>query len=38
MAGPFADDSGAMIIFDVPDRRAADVLVAADSNTPTGSP
>jgi uncharacterized protein len=31
MAGPFADDSGAMIILDVPDRQAVDGLITADS-------
>lgn len=31
MAGPFADDSGAVIILDVPDRRAVDAVLAADS-------
>jgi len=31
MAGPFADDSGAMIILDVPDRWTVDELIAADS-------
>lgn len=30
MAGPFADDTGAMIIFDVPDRRGLDELIADD--------
>jgi uncharacterized protein YciI len=30
MAGPFADDSGAMIIVDAPDRQAVDALIAAD--------
>jgi uncharacterized protein YciI len=30
MAGPFADDSGALIVLDAPDRRAVDALVAAD--------
>ncbi|MGW6056137.1 YciI family protein [Streptomyces sp. NPDC055189] len=29
-AGPFADDSGALLIFDVPDRAALDVVLAAD--------
>ena len=29
-AGPFADDSGALLIFDVPDRAALDRLLAAD--------
>jgi uncharacterized protein len=30
MAGPFAGDTGAMIIFDVPDGRALDELIADD--------
>ncbi|GIM97651.1 YciI family protein [Paractinoplanes toevensis] len=30
MAGPFADDSGAMIIVDAPDRETVDALIAAD--------
>lgn len=30
MAGPLADDSGAVIILDLPDRPAVDALVAAD--------
>lgn len=30
MAGPFADDSGAVIVFDVDDRAAVDVLIADD--------
>lgn len=30
MAGPFADDSGAVIIIDVPDRPALDTLMAGD--------
>jgi len=30
MAGPLADDSGALIVFDVPDRPALDRLLAAD--------
>jgi uncharacterized protein YciI len=30
MAGPFADDSGAMIIIDAPDRQDVDALIAAD--------
>ena len=30
MAGPLADDSGAVIVFDVPDRSALDALLAAD--------
>jgi uncharacterized protein YciI len=30
MAGPFADDSGAMLIFDVPDAAALDDVVAQD--------
>lgn len=30
MAGPFADDSGAMIIFDVPDRATLDRTLSAD--------
>jgi uncharacterized protein len=29
-AGPLADDSGAVIVFDVPDRAALDDLLAAD--------
>jgi uncharacterized protein YciI len=29
-AGPLADDSGAVIVFDVPDRAALDGLLAAD--------
>jgi uncharacterized protein YciI len=31
MAGPFPDDSGAMIIFDVPDRPMLDRLMADDA-------
>jgi len=30
MAGPLADDSGAVIVFDVPDRPALDRLLAED--------
>ncbi|MGC4835852.1 YciI family protein [Micromonospora vinacea] len=30
MAGPFADDSGALLIFDVPDAEAFAAIVAAD--------
>jgi uncharacterized protein len=30
MAGPFADDAGAMIIMDAPDRRTVDSILAAD--------
>jgi uncharacterized protein YciI len=30
MAGPFADDSGAVIVVDAPDRQAVDALIAAD--------
>lgn len=30
MAGPFADDSGALIVFDVPDQASLDHLIAAD--------
>ena len=30
MAGPFADDAGAMIILDVPDRAAVEAFLAAD--------
>jgi uncharacterized protein YciI len=30
MAGPWADDSGALIVFDVPDAAALDQLLAAD--------
>ncbi|MFE9632479.1 YciI family protein [Streptomyces sp. NPDC006463] len=30
MAGPLADDSGAVLVFDVPDRPALDELIAAD--------
>lgn len=29
-AGPFADDSGALLLFDVPDRAALDRLLDAD--------
>ncbi|MEV6631994.1 YciI family protein [Actinoplanes sp. NPDC051470] len=29
-AGPFADETGAYIVLDVPDRAAADAVVAAD--------
>ena len=36
MAGPLADDSGAVILLDVPDRAAVDAVLAADPyyNTP----
>jgi uncharacterized protein YciI len=30
MAGPLADDSGAVIVFDVPDRTALDGLLGGD--------
>lgn len=30
MAGPFADDSGALLIFDVPDETALDAILAED--------
>jgi len=30
LAGPFADDSGALVVLDVPDRAAAEAVVAAD--------
>lgn len=30
MAGPFADDSGAVIVFDVPDRDTLDSLLSKD--------
>ncbi|MFR9779372.1 YciI family protein [Micromonospora sp. MS34] len=30
MSGPLADDSGAVLIFDVPDRASLDELLAAD--------
>jgi hypothetical protein len=30
MAGPFADESGALVIFDVPDREAVDRIIAQD--------
>lgn len=30
LAGPWADDSGALIVFDVPDEAALDRLLAAD--------
>jgi uncharacterized protein YciI len=30
MAGPFPDDSGAVLVFDVPDRAALDEIVAGD--------
>ena len=30
MAGPFADDSGALLVFDVPTRADLDALLAAD--------
>jgi uncharacterized protein len=29
-AGPFADNSGALIVLDVPDRAAAEAIVEAD--------
>lgn len=29
-AGPFADDSGALILLDVPDRAAVDDVIGAD--------
>lgn len=31
MAGPLADDSGAVIVFDVPDRTTLDGLLAEDA-------
>jgi uncharacterized protein len=31
MAGPFPDDSGAVLVFDVPDRAALDEIVAGDA-------
>jgi uncharacterized protein len=31
MAGPLADDSGAVLVFDVPDRATLDRLLAEDS-------
>jgi uncharacterized protein len=30
LAGPFADDSGALVVLDVPDRAAAEGVVAED--------
>ncbi|MET8198923.1 YciI family protein [Micromonospora taraxaci] len=30
MAGPFADDSGALLLFDVPDTEAFASIIAAD--------
>lgn len=30
MAGPLADDTGAVIVVDVPDRAAVEAIVAAD--------
>ncbi|WP_433059916.1 YciI family protein [Dactylosporangium sp. CS-033363] len=30
MAGPLADDSGAVLLLNVPDRAAADAIIAAD--------
>jgi uncharacterized protein YciI len=30
MAGPFADDGGAVIVLDVPHRRAVDEILTAD--------
>jgi uncharacterized protein YciI len=30
LAGPFADDDGALIVLDVPDRQAVDDILAAD--------
>lgn len=30
LAGPFADDEGAMLIYDVDDRAALDAVLAAD--------
>jgi len=30
MAGPWADDAGALIVFDVPDKATLDTLLAAD--------
>ncbi len=30
MAGPLADDSGAVIIIDAPDRESVDAILAAD--------
>lgn len=30
ISGPLADDSGAVLVFDVPDRPALDELLAAD--------
>jgi uncharacterized protein len=30
LAGPFADDSGSLVVLDVPDRAAAESVVAQD--------
>jgi uncharacterized protein YciI len=30
MAGPFADDAGALIVLDLPDRAAVDAVISAD--------
>jgi len=30
MAGPFADDSGALLVLDLPDRKAVDDFLAED--------
>lgn len=30
MAGPYADDSGALLVFDVPDEEALDAILADD--------
>jgi uncharacterized protein YciI len=30
MAGPFADDTGALIVLDLPDRQAVDAVISAD--------
>lgn len=30
MAGPYADDSGALLVFDVPDDNALDAVIADD--------
>jgi uncharacterized protein len=30
MAGPFADDSGALLVLDVADRKAVDEVLAED--------
>jgi hypothetical protein len=35
MAGPLADDSGAVIVFDVPDRAALNARLAADPHFAT---